>query len=301
MCAIAEVSRSGYYQYVRELVIPSRKEKQDQADFELIKQAYRYRNRKKGARQIKMTLERKFETIMNLKKIRRLMKKYGLFCQIRKANPYKRMMKALQTDSIFENKLDRNFYPEIPGKVFSTDITYLYYPGGKGYLSSIMDLATKEVVSHRLSSSLEVPFVLDSVHILADKYTEESLEGSYIHSDQGCHYTSRQFQELVKEYHIGQSMSRRGNCWDNAPKESFFGHMKDELNLHLCKNFKELEEEINDYMDYYNNDRYQWRLSKMTPKEYREYLLYGLIPNTVNQINKKDDRLYRRSSSIEKL
>jgi hypothetical protein len=126
MCEIAGVSRSGYYQYVRGLVIPSRKELQDQADFELIRQAYRFRNRKKGARQIKMTLERKFETNMNLKKIRRLMKKYGLFCPIRKANPYRRMMEALQTDSVFENEtLDRNFYPNTRKMFSTTSITIL--------------------------------------------------------------------------------------------------------------------------------------------------------------------------------
>ena len=116
----------------------------------------------------KMTLERRFETIMNLKKISRFMKNYGLFCPILKSNPYRRMMKELQTNRVFEDRLNRNFYPETPCKIFSTDITYIDYPGGKAYLSSIIDLATKEGVSHRLSNTLEIPFVLDSVHILVD-------------------------------------------------------------------------------------------------------------------------------------
>ena len=285
MCEIAGVSRSGYYQYVKGLVILSKKERQDREDFERIKQAYRFRNRKKGARQIKMTLERRFETIMNLKKIRRLMKKYGLFCPIRKANPYRRMMKELQTNSVFENRLNRNFYPETPGKVFSTDITYIYYPGGKAYLSSIIDLATKEGVSHRLSKTLEIPFVLDSVHILADQYTEESLKGSYIHSDQGCHYTSKQFQELVKEYQMGQSMSRRGNCWDNAPTERFFRSFKTEwMPKGGYENIAEARTAIIDYIwGYYQSVRPHRFNDYLTPLEKeKRYFNKNLLSGVLN-------------------
>ena len=85
-------------------------------------------------------------------------------------------------------------------------------------------------------------------------------------------YTSISFQLLLKDKELRQSMSRRGNCWDNAPQESFFGHMKDEIHLDVCNTFEELNNSIDDYMDYYNNDRYQWNLAKLSPNQYDEYL-----------------------------
>ncbi|MGN4416987.1 IS3 family transposase, partial [Bacillus cereus group sp. MYBK249-1] len=87
------------------------------------------------------------------------------------------------------------------------------------------------------------------------------------------HYTSPTYQKLVKELKLGQSMSRRGNCWDNAPQESFFGHFKDEAHIKTCTSFTQLKQEIKDYMKYYNQHRYQWNLKKMTPVEYRNHLL----------------------------
>jgi len=298
LCRIAVVSRSGYYHYRWNVMVPNQKEQQGQKDFEQILEAYRLRKRDKGARSIRMALEGHFGIVMNLKKIRRLMKKYGLYCKIRKPNPYRRMMKALQTNSVFGNKLNRDFDQTVPRKVFLTDITYVFYNhGDRAYLSTVLDLATREVVSYQLSQSLEIPFVLDTIHLLADETSIPFAKEAYIHSDQGAHYTSHQFQNIVKKAHLGQSMSRRGNCWDNAPQESFFGHMKDELNLESCHSFESLKAEVDDYMDYYNNDRYQWGLGKRTPVQYRDYLLSGGIPKVRNKTKGKDDRLDRLSSS----
>lgn len=86
-------------------------------------------------------------------------------------------------------------------------------------------------------------------------------------------YTSPRYQKLLKECGLGQSMSRRGNCWDNAPQESFFGHLKDEVDYKSSKTLDELKSKINHYMVYYNNYRYQWNLKKMTPIQYRDHLL----------------------------
>ena len=96
---------------------------------------------------------------------------------------------------------------------------------------------------------------------------------AFIHSDQGVHYTSPKFQKTVKEHGLGQSMSRRGNCWDNAQQESFFRHMKDEIDYKSCTTFVELQYVIDDYMDYYNNHRCQWNINKLTPVQYRNQLL----------------------------
>jgi len=99
-----------------------------------------------------------------------------------------------------------------------------------------------------------------------------------MHSDQGSHYTSIPFRQLLADKELRQSMSRRGNCWDNAPKESFYGHMKDEIDLSPCKTPEDVRAVIDDYMDYYNKDRYQWDLAKLSPNQYYEYIMTGVYP-----------------------
>ncbi|MGL4382341.1 MAG: IS3 family transposase [Bacilli bacterium] len=125
---------------------------------------------------------------------------------------------------------------------------------------------------YSLSLSLDITFVLETLERLDISEIIVITSYTIIHSDQGCHYTSNGFQKAVKDLDIIQSMSRRGNCWVNAPQESFFGHMKDELNTHKNISFIDLSIEIDDYMDYYNNYRYQWTLNRMSPSEYRIYL-----------------------------
>ena len=102
-----------------------------------------------------------------------------------------------------------------------------------------------------------------------------------IHSDQGAHYTSVKFVQLVKDSQLRQSMSRRANCWDNAPQESFFGHMKDEIDLSGCTCFEQIHEAIRTWADYYNNERYQWDLARLAPAEYYRYLMTGEYPLSV--------------------
>jgi len=113
----------------------------------------------------------------------------------------------------------------------------------------------------------------DSIMKKLKKNGVKFAKGAFIHSDQGFHYTNPQFQKLVKKMGLEQSMSRRGNCWDNAPQESFFGHMKDEIDLKVCSTLDEVKQEIKSYMTYYNLYRGQWNLKKMTPVQYRNHLL----------------------------
>ena len=103
----------------------------------------------------------------------------------------------------------------------------------------------------------------------------KKVKDALIHSDQRTHYTNPDFQKLVKKLGLRQSISRRGNCWDNAPQESFFGHFKDEATIKACMNLDDLKREIKQYMTYYNHYRYQWNLKKMTPVQYqyRDHLL----------------------------
>lgn len=280
---MAGVSRSGYYNWVRNASARQFRELRDETDFALILDAYNYRGYAKGARSIHMRLLHQ-GIRMNLKKIRRLMKKYGLFCPIRKANPYRRMAKALRTNAVADNHVNREFRLHGPRKILLTDITYIPYNGKFCYLSVVKDAFTEQVLSYVVSKSLEVDFVLETVNQLIQKHGTSLDTKVMIHSDQGCHYTSIKFRELINNYGLRQSMSRRGNCWDNAPQESFFGHMKDELadKKFNWNSFSVVCADIDDWMDYYNNDRGQWNLGKLSPNEYYNYIKTGINPLSTN-------------------
>lgn len=281
LCEIAGVSRSGYYNWVSSERKRKEKEIRDRSDFELILAAYTHRGYDKGAQGIYMRLlHMEPSVIMNVKKIRRLMKKYGLICEIRKANPYRRMAKAIKTNRVADNLVQRQFESYGPRKVLLTDITYIPYRGTFCYLSTIIDAYTKQILSYVLSESLEVDFVLETVKQLIEKHGISLTTQTIIHSDQGCHYTSCSFIQLVKDKGLRQSMSRKGNCWDNAPQESFFGRMKDHIKekFKKCESFEEVKKVIDDWMDYYNNDRYQWKLAKLSPNEYYNYIVTGIYP-----------------------
>jgi len=217
---------------------------------------------------------------MNHKKIRRLMHKYKLECPIRKANPYRRMAKALKTNAVADNLVKREFREHGPRKVLLTDITYIPFNNGFSYLSVITDAFTKQVLAYQLSESLEVDFVLETIKDLFRNHEETISQETLIHSDQGCHYTSVSFRELIRNVGLRQSMSRKGNCWDNAPQESFFGHMKEELKKvsseWTC--FEDVKTSIDDWIDYYNNDRYQMGLNKLSPNEYYQYIITKIYP-----------------------
>lgn len=279
LCEIAHVSRSGYYNWIKSEEIRNLKEEQDRKDFEIILEAYNFRGYDKGARGIYMRLlHLDPPIIMNVKKIRRLMKKYNLYCPIRQANPARRMAAALKTSNVADNLLNREFKLHGPRMVLLTDITYLLYNETRCYLSTILDAFTKEILAYVLSQSLEVDFVLETVNQLVEKHGISLTTKTLIHSDQGCHYTSCSFIQILKDKKLRQSMSRRGNCWDNAPQESFFGHMKDEIDISNCKTFEEVKRIIDDWIYYYNNERYQWSLAKLSPCEYYHYIKTGIYP-----------------------
>lgn len=279
LCEIAGVSRSGYYSWLKAEGTRQAREERDRADFALVLEAYRFRGYQKGARSIYMRLLHSDPPVrMNVKKIRRLMDKYGLSCPIRKANPYRRMAKALKTSNVAGNLLNREFEAHGARKVLLTDITYVPYHGTFCYLSTILDAFTKQVLAYKVSESLEIDFVLETVHSLIREHGISLSAETLIHSDQGCHYTSCQFIQIVRDAQLRQSMSRKGNCWDNAPQESFFGHMKDEVDLSGSRDFPDAKAVIDDWIDYYNNDRYQWQLARLSPNEYYTYIMTGEYP-----------------------
>lgn len=278
LCEIACVSRSGYY-WKRSAATREKKEQQDRKDFELILEAFRHRGYDKGIRGIHMRLLHHSPPIlMNVKKIQRLMRKYGLLCPIRKANPYRRMAASFKTNNYAEDLVKREFEEHGARKILLTDITYLPYNDTFAYLSTIIDAFTKQVLSYVVSDNLKLVFVLLTVEQLIEQHGISLSAETILHSDQGVHYTSYKVIEIVTNSNLRQSMSRRGNCWDNAPQESFFGHMKDEIDISKCTCFNEIKEIIDDWIDYYNNERYQWQLAKLSPNEYYEYISTGIYP-----------------------
>lgn len=166
LCEVAGVSRSGYYNYFSEKSQKQREVKDEKDDVvrETILKAFNFKRRKKGARQIKMTLAGQFGIVYNLKRIRRIMKKYGIICPIRKANPYRRMMKATQEHRVVPNLLNRQFKQDVPGKILLTDITYLFYgKGQKAYLSTIKDASTNEILAYNVSDRLTIDLATDTL------------------------------------------------------------------------------------------------------------------------------------------
>lgn len=270
LCASAGVSRSGYYNYLSN---ESKRERREEIDIKVrddILMAISFRGYKKGSRSIKMLLEDKFGICYNRKRIMRIMRKYNIVCPIRRKK-YK--YKVTKEHKVCKNYLQREFKQNVPGKVMLTDISYLQYGNAKtAYLSTILDVSTNEILSFKVRENMKLDLVISTLNELKDNQFVHFDDGM-IHSDQGWHYTNPQFRIRAAEMGLQQSMSRRGNCWDNAPQESFFGHLKDEVDIKHCNTFDELHTLISDYIDYYNNDRYQWNLNKMTPIQYRNYLL----------------------------
>lgn len=267
-CKIALVSKSGYYKWLSQKDQKSK----DYDDHALVKEIFEKGNKKLGWRPIQMRLNNDYGLIMNHKKIRRIMLKYKLICQIRRKNPYKQIMKKTREHQTLGNILDRHFKQSVPRKALCTDITYVYYGslGRKAFLSVVKDISSGEAVAWQASQNLELEFVLKTINQLEMlKLSSDCL----LHSDQGFHYTNPVYQQKVKQLNIIQSMSRKGDCIDNAPMESFFGHFKDEVDLKNCNTFQEVSIKVNEYMQYYNHQRYQWGLKKMTPAQYRDHLL----------------------------
>lgn len=273
-CELLNVSRSGYYSYLQAKDARAAREQKDLEARDLILKAFNRRGYKKGSRSIKMTLEHDFQCIMSRKKIQRIMRKYEIVCPHRRPNPYKQMAKATKEHRVVPNKLKREFKQGIPGKVLLTDITYLPYNGtDMAYLSTIKDSSTNEILAYHVSDRITLDIATKTIEKLVRNKRVQLHPDAFIHSDQGVHYTSPRYQKLLKKHHLAQSMSRRGNCWDNAPQESFFGHFKDDVDFDSIKTQEELRAKINHYMVYYNNYRYQWNLKRMAPVQYRNHLL----------------------------
>lgn len=273
LCKIAEVSISWYYKHRKLILTNNTKEERERKDLNDIKEIFYANNEIYWYRRITMELNRNKSKKIKVKKVKRLMHEYWLKSKIRKKkvnDEMKKINKEAHNNTIFPNILKRKFRWNKVWKKFWTDITYLWYNWKiwkKCYLSILKDITTWEIVSHVISDNLGMEIVLDTIN-----WATINLRWCIIHSDQWWHYRSYRYQSLLRSKWIKQSMSRKWQCLDNAPTESFFWYMKDEIDIKSCKTFKEVEKIIDDYIIYYNNYRPQWNRNKMTPIQYKEYL-----------------------------
>ncbi len=223
-----------------------------------------------------MLIENETGIVMNKKKIARIKKKFGLVTKIRRKNKLREFAKQIHEHSSCPNILNREFTRTNADEVYSTDITQLNYgQGSKAYLAIFKDLATKEIVAQSLSKRIDIPLVGSALEKALAKLSKSKRKKLMIHSDQGFHFTHFSFRNKLQVNGITQSMSRRGNCLDNAPAESFFGYLKDHLDLDNCNKFEEVEKQVTEEIDYYNYARPQEGLKKMPPMKYRRHLKFN--------------------------
>lgn len=260
LLSIAQLPRATFYYHVKHQAEP---DKYIRAKEE-IAAIYHENKGRYGYRRITMDLRCR-GLALNHKTVQRLMKKLGLVCRVRmkKYKSYKG-----EVGKIAPDLLQRNFGAVKPNQKWVTDVTEFSLFGGKLYLSPILDLCSRDVVSYALSDKP----VLSMVTRMLDKALEQIPDGSdlILHSDQGWQYQHKQYQRMLTDKGIRQSMSRKGNCLDNAVIENFFGLLKSEL-LYL-QDFQSMEHfkaELVDYLDYYNTRRRKAKLKGLPPALHR--------------------------------
>lgn len=272
LCKIG-ISKTSYYDILKREnygKAAQRQEEQDKEDIELIKQVVAYKGYPKGSRMITMMMPKLTKKKFSRGKIQRLMRKGTILCKTRKANNNKRGAQRMLETNVKDNVVKRQFRLERVGMCILTDVSYLKYGLNKtAYLSCFKDAASGKILGFAVSNRNDSVLVDDSLVDLAKLPIQT---GAIIHSDQGVLYLSLHYQNKLKQMNLVQSMSRRGNCWDNASQESFFGHFKDECEYRNSETLKEVYKKINEYMEYYNQERPQWTRNKMTPNEFEEYL-----------------------------
>ena len=258
MCRFFDVSRSGYYDYVKRMELPDRDlplAEQIRTCQQDVKQTY-------GYRRVQIWLERK-GIYRNPKTILRIMQKYNLLSAVRRKK-YQHYGDALHR---YPNLLNRDFHAERPNQKGVTDISYIKTGQGFLYLSVIRDLYDNSIVSYKTGTDQNINLVLSTVREAKKK--EKVTAELQLHSDQGFQYTSQAYFRLTQLYNITPSMSRRGNPYDNALAENFFSILKTEC-IYRAKprTYEEARLLIGDYIHFYNYQRIQLK-TKLTPMEFR--------------------------------
>ena len=258
MCRFFEVSRSGYYAYVKRMDIPA----WDLPLAEKIRECQERNHSTYGYRRVHIWLERQ-GIHRNPKTVLRVMQKYNLLSVVRRKK-FRNYGECLHK---YPNLLDRNFNADRPNQKWVTDISYIHTKQGVLYLSIVRDLYDNSIVAYKTGTEQNINLVLSTIR--AAKKKEKVTAELQLHSDQGFQYTSQAYFKLTKSYHITPSMSRRGNPYDNALAENFFSILKTEC-IYRTKiaTYEEARLLIGAYIHFYNNDRIQLK-TKLTPLEKR--------------------------------
>ena len=206
---------------------------------------------------------------LNHKTVQRLMKELGLICLVRmkKYRSYKG-----EVGKIADNELNREFRAEKPNQKWVTDVTQFHLFGQKLYFSPILDLYSGDIVTYTISDSPNLEMVTRMLEQAFLNLLDNT--GLMLHSDQGWHYQHKQYRRMLAEKGVKQSMSRKGNCYDNSVMENFFGHLKSELlYLQEFESVDHFKQELIEYIDYYNNRRIKARLKGLPPAIHRQQAL----------------------------
>jgi putative transposase len=268
LCKYLGISRSGFYSY--------RRRSNEDPDAELkskIIAIYDQRNKTVGYRRVQDELYRQFDLVVNHKKVLRLMQELGIKAIIRRKYIHRTSYEAAVSDGrVAENKLQRNFKADGPNQKWVTDVTQYRVFDEKIYLSAIKDLWNNEIIAYHISRQNDNPLVLETFRKAFEKHKD--VTGMIVHSDQGSQYTSHAYHDMLPQVGAQISMSRRGNCYDNASMESFFSHLKVEaLYPYDIRSIAEAQRRIEEFIHFYNEDRAQRKLNKLTPVEYRRQLV----------------------------
>jgi transposase InsO family protein len=264
LCAIAGVSRSGYYKWLKRQQSPSRKQLEDEKLKEKMVECYKEVKGIYGYPRVKVWLQQKYGIHVNHKRVYRLMREPGLQARIRRKRKF---FGYKEKAVVSENRLNREFSASRLNEKWVTDITYIPFNGQRLYLSVIYDLFNNEVVAYKISKRNDLKLVTDTVKAAIKK---RNVNGVLLHGDQGFQYTSKQYNQLLQRYNITASMSRKGNCLDNACIESFFSHLKSEcLYLQSFTTDEEVRHTLDRYIHFYNHERFQSRLNNLSPVAYR--------------------------------
>lgn len=263
LCKIANVCRQAYYKWKTKEV--TKNEKLNEKLSTVIQEIYNEVKGIYGYRRMTMNIIAKTGEIVNHKRIYRLMNKLGLSSVIRKKC---KKYVVIQPEQIAENILNRKFQATFPNEKWVTDVTeFKYGDGKKAYLSAILDLYDRSIVSYVLSHRNDNPLVFKTLDLAI---AHNPMAKGLLHSDRGYQYTSKGFKVKLDTQGIKASMSRVGRCIDNGPMEGFWGSLKSEsYYLKKFETYEELEIDIKEYINFYNTKRLQKKLNSLSPLEYR--------------------------------
>jgi putative transposase len=263
-----QISRSGFYKWLRRQGLVTERMIENEVLKMEIKKIFSDHKKRYGAVKIKKELDKQ-GTNVSIKKVNKIMKNNNLVCL------HTKKFKVATTQSnhalpVADNQLNRNFTATAPNQVWVADITYIKTLSGWLYLAIVLDLFSRRIVGYATSVRIDNNLVISALDKALGRY--KISQGLIFHSDRGVQYASHDFRSAIKEHDFVQSMSRKGDCWDNAPAESFFATLKKELiyPLGVCTRFQ-VERELFEYIEaYYNTVRSHSSLNYKSPLEFEK-------------------------------